>query len=200
LEPIETQRLLIRTFTLEDLATLHRLLDVELAHVDLGDQGAMSLDARRRYLEWNILSDEQFAALNQPPYGDRAVVLKTSGELVGSIGLVPALNQFEHLPGFAAESERLPTRFNTPEVGLYYAFFPAHQRQGYATEAAQALINYAFSQLNVKRLIAETNFDNQASIAVMRKLGMRIERNPEPEPPWLQVVGVIYNPAMESRY
>jgi hypothetical protein len=28
---------------------------------------------------------------------------------------------------------------------------------------------------------------------VMRKLGMRIERNPLPEPPWLQIVGVLDN-------
>ena len=197
MDPIETQRLLIRTFQLDDLGSLHRLLDVELAHVDLGDQGAMSLEARRRYLEWNILSAEQFAALHQPPYGDRAVVLKANGELVGSVGLVPALNQFERLPGFAAEVNHPWRGFTTPEVGLYYAIFPAHQRQGYAYEAAGALINYAFTRLGLKRLIAETNYDNLASIAVMRKLGMRIDRNPDPEPAWLQVVGVIYNPHLE---
>jgi len=43
----------------------------------------------------------------------------------------------------------------------------------------------------VHRLIATTTFDNVASIGVMRKLGMRIESNPRPEPAWLQIVGVL---------
>ncbi len=36
-----------------------------------------------------------------------------------------------------------------------------------------------------------TRHDNAASIGVMRKLGMRVERNVLPDPPWLQVVGII---------
>jgi RimJ/RimL family protein N-acetyltransferase len=44
------------------------------------------------------------------------------------------------------------------------------------------------------RIVATTHDDNDASIRVMRKLGMLIERNPYPDPPWLQVVGVLENP------
>ena len=72
---------------------------------------------------------------------------------------------------------------------------PAHQRQGYATEAAQAMCDYAFQELKLKRIIAITSYDNAASIGVMRKLGMRIGRNPFPDPPWLQVVGIRENPS-----
>ena len=43
----------------------------------------------------------------------------------------------------------------------------------------------------LRRVIAETDEVNAASIGVMRKLGMRIERNAIGEPPWLQVVGVL---------
>jgi len=38
-----------------------------------------------------------------------------------------------------------------------------------------------------------TTYDNVASMGVMRKLGMRVEKNPFLEPPWLQVVGVVEN-------
>lgn len=38
-----------------------------------------------------------------------------------------------------------------------------------------------------------TEYDNLASQAVMRKLGMRLERNPLLEPRWLQVVGILEN-------
>jgi hypothetical protein len=42
--------------------------------------------------------------------------------------------------------------------------------------------------------VATTEHANIASIGVMRKLGMRIERNSLSEPPWLQVVGVLEHP------
>ncbi len=42
-------------------------------------------------------------------------------------------------------------------------------------------------------MIATTEFNNVASQAVMRKLGMRLERNEYNQPPWLQVVGVLEN-------
>ena len=42
-------------------------------------------------------------------------------------------------------------------------------------------------------IIATTTDDNAASIAVMRKVGMVVERNPLPEPPWFQVVGILVN-------
>src|SRR4051812_1559936 len=45
-----------------------------------------------------------------------------------------------------------------------------------------------------RRIVAATEHDNLASIGVMRRLGMRIERNPDPEPHWFQTVGVLFNP------
>jgi len=53
------------------------------------------------------------------------------------------------------------------------------------------LINFAFQQLRVKRLIATTEYENIASIGVMRKLGMTVAKNPLSDPPWLQVVGIL---------
>jgi hypothetical protein len=40
-------------------------------------------------------------------------------------------------------------------------------------------------------VIATTEDDNSGSMGVIRKLGMRIERNPLKESPWIQVVGVL---------
>ena len=79
----------------------------------------------------------------------------------------------------------------TPEVGLYYAISPAHRRQGYATEAARALIDYAFQHLHLRRILATTESDTLPSHSVMRKLGMHIQPNPLPNPPWLQTVGLL---------
>lgn len=185
LRPLETARLLIRPFTRDDLDAVHHLLDGELADINFGTEGAKARAERERWLSWTLLGYEESAKLNQPPYGDRAVVLKQTGAVIGAIGLVPCIDAFGLLPGFA------PSRATSAEVGLFYAVSLAHQRQGYAAEAARALVDFAFRELGLGRLVAATEHDNAASIAVMRKLGMRIERNPFPEPPWLQVVGVL---------
>ena len=63
-----------------------------------------------------------------------------------------------------------------------------------ASEAAQALITYGFGPLNLARIVATTEYENLASIGVMRRLGMHIERNPLPDPFYFQVVGVIEHP------
>lgn len=182
---------MIRPFTRDDLDAVHQLLDVELADINFGTEGAKARAERERWLTWTLLGYEESAKLNQPPYSDRAVVRKQTGAVIGAIGLVPCIDAFGLLPGFAPSKSGPPSRATSAEVGLFYAISLAHQRQGYAVEAAQALVDFAFRELGLGRLVAATEHDNAASIAVMRKLGMRIERNPFPEPPWLQVVGVL---------
>ncbi|HEX9869322.1 MAG TPA: GNAT family N-acetyltransferase [Candidatus Tectomicrobia bacterium] len=190
---LSTRRLVVRPFITEDLDDVYRLFDVELADANFGMGNRGSLASRSEWLRWTVLNYEQLANLHQPPYGDRAVVLSSTAELVGSCGFVPCLNAFKQLPSLSGgDPLEGPGRYST-EFGLFYATFPAHQRKGYATEAAQAMINYAFGKLQLSRIVATTEFENTGSIAVMRKLGMRIERNPLAEPPWLQVVGILEN-------
>jgi RimJ/RimL family protein N-acetyltransferase len=124
------------------------------------------------------------------------LVLRTSGGVIGTVGFVPCQDAFEQVPELCGGQTM--SGFTTPEFGLYWAIDRAYQRQGYATEAAQAMVEYAFEKLHLKRIIATTEHENLASQAVMRKLGMHIVRNPSPEPPWLQVVGIIYHPRYPS--
>lgn len=186
---LETQRLVIRPLTLDDLDAVYQLLDVDLREADVGTEGALEREGRRRWLEWTVLNYQQLALQYQPPYGDRAVVLKERDELIGLCGYVPGFGPFAQIPALGGATPDGTTRF-TPEFGLYWAISPAHRRRGYAGEAAQALIDYGFAQLNLQRIIATTTYDNTASIGVMRRVGMQIERNPLPTPPWFQIVGV----------
>jgi RimJ/RimL family protein N-acetyltransferase len=199
--PLETARLLIRPFVLTDLDAIHQILDVESG--DCGDDAVRLMQAkhqRQQWLAWSVLNYSALANLHQPPYGDRAIVLRASGELIGACGFAPVMLPFAQLPAFrpigAAPAD--PAR-NTHEMGLYWEVSPRHQRRGYATEAATALIQYAFITLNLQRIVANTNYDNAASLGVMRKLGMAIQRNPLPEPPYLQIVGVLeYNSVLSG--
>ena len=189
--PLETERLLIRAFRLEDLDVIHHILDIELRTADFGSEQAKTREERERWLQWTVLSYDELARLYQPPYGDRAMVLKSTQQVIGACGFVPSLWPFGRLPSLRAISQDAFAHWYAPEFGLYYALSPAYQRPGYATEAAQALINYAFTQLHLKRIVATTTYENVASIGVMRKVGMRIEKNPSPDPPGFQVVGIL---------
>jgi RimJ/RimL family protein N-acetyltransferase len=189
---LETSWLIIRAFQADDLHAIHRILDLTLGDGSkIADEAA--LNERRSWLEWSRLSAEWLPKMFQPPYGDRAVVLKSSNAMIGAVGLVPCFDVFEQIPGLNRGEP--PSAFRVPEMGLFWAIDPDHQRQGYAAEAAQALIDFAFQQLRVKRLIATTEYDHTASIGVMRKLGMTIAKNPLRDPPWLQVVGILEQPA-----
>ena len=70
------------------------------------------------------------------------------GEPIGSVGL--------HLPG-------------EPELGYWIA--AEHQGHGYATEAARAVLDRAFTQLGVEKVSANAAVDNVASQRVLEKLG-----------------------------
>ncbi len=183
---IETAHLIIRRFALDDLPDIHRILNAAFS------EDAVTLDHREDWLRWTVMNDVQLERLHQPPYGDRAVVLKASNQLICSVGLVPAIIPAAQLPYF--NPTPTPNALHRPEVGLYYGFDPAYHRQGYGTEAVQGLVDFAFTQLRAERVIATTDYDNVGSQAVMRRLGMTIQRNPFPDPFWCQIVGILENP------
>lgn len=193
---LETSRLIIRPFIMSDLDAVHQILDHELKNADVGTEGSQTLTERKQWLEWLVLNYQQLSKLNQPPYGDRAIVLKESNELMGICGYVPCLDYFEQLCDFNDINEVEKPKHQslaTTELGLFYAISEKFQDLGFATEATFGMITYAFENLHVKRIIATTTYDNTASIQVMRKLGMQLKKNPFPIPSWLQVVGVLEN-------
>jgi RimJ/RimL family protein N-acetyltransferase len=177
---LETDRLIIRPFSANELDGVHKLFDEDI------DPPGWEREVRAEWLNWAAANPRGLELVGQPPYGDRAVALK-DGTLVGSVGLVPEVCALprEGLAGKAPYSQA--------EVGLYWAIAPAHRRQGYAVEAARTLIEHMFAVERLWRVIAQTSAENAASQGVMRRLGMRIFRIENPDPSWMQVVGVLEN-------
>jgi len=85
-----------------------------------------------------------------------AVRRKDTGELIGNCGLV----RREGLDG--------------PDLG--YALLPMHTGEGFAHEAAQAVIADAATRLRLGRLQAIVNPDNVASIGLLQKLGFEFDK------------------------
>lgn len=187
---LATERLLIRQLTLTDESTIHRILSLAFGHPEAMVDSAAQQE-RQRWLAWTVQNYDQLAQLHQPPYGERAIVLRATNELIGAVGYVPCLDFYSRLPSLIKETSR---DLMTTEFGLFWAIAPEHQGQGYASEAAQAMIDHAFHEFKLKRVIATTEYTNSASQGVMRKLGMRVEQNMYADPPWLQVVGILDNP------
>jgi RimJ/RimL family protein N-acetyltransferase len=84
-----------------------------------------------------------------------AVIERQSGQLVGHMAFHPWLGHATHEIGWAIRSDR--------------------QGRGYATEAARALMDFAFSTLRCHRMVATCQPQNVGSWRVMEKLGMRRE-------------------------
>lgn len=178
--PLETTRLIICELTMDDLVSINDILNRAFG-VEI------PLQERQRWLEWTVLGYEMFAMLEQPHYGERAVVLKETGVIIGAVGIVPYLDTFNKISAF----NRNPDDPATAEVGLFWTIDPAHQRKGYAPEAARAIIEHLFFHENIGRIIATTGFDNLASAKVMEKLGMKVQQLDEPQPPDQFIVGVL---------
>ena len=145
---MESERLLYRKFTGDDFSmVLDWLGNSENIQYRRGEP--RSEDQVRDYINWAISNAEAEECTNY----EYAVVLKTSHLLIGSATLM-------NLP-------------QEPEIGwtLHRNFW----RQGYGTEMGQALLRLGFDALNLRRMIAGCNAENQGSYKIMEAIGMRRE-------------------------
>ncbi|MDX6505679.1 MAG: [ribosomal protein S5]-alanine N-acetyltransferase [Gaiellaceae bacterium] len=108
----------------------------------------------RRFLGFRLRQAREDEA--QAPWLVRAIVLH--GEMIGHIG-------FHGSPGRNARKDQ-----DAIEVG--YTIFPEHRRQGYATEAVVAMLDWGRTQ-GIDRFIASVGPGNEPSLAIVRRLGFR---------------------------
>ncbi|WP_392959015.1 GNAT family N-acetyltransferase [Streptomyces sp. LN245] len=151
---IRTPRLLLRRWYDDDLAPMADInADPEVMRW-IGDGSVRDLDATAEEIErWEEEWDEE-------GFGVFAVELLASGELAGVAGLsVP-----EYLPEVMPAVE-ISWRFGSPFWG-----------QGYASEAAHATLEFALQDRGLDRVISVDRISNEASLNVVRKLGMKPER------------------------
>jgi [ribosomal protein S5]-alanine N-acetyltransferase len=190
--PLVTDRLVIRQLEPADLAPTYRLLDLDEA--DLAGEPPPPIEHRRDWLQRSIAATELLASLTQPPYTDRAITLREGRALIGICGLNSTLLPSGRFAAMQALGVPPDPRPFYAEVGLFWHLALGSRGQGFATEAGAALIDFAFTTMRLQRVVATTEYANTASQAVMRRLGMTIERNPQPDPHWLQIVATIGNP------
>jgi len=177
-EPIETERLIIRSFVMQDLAAIHPLVFADPQVAWLNGKAATRAQTRQWLGEHVRDAGRSF--------GSFAIVRKEDQALVGLVALEPYLADFVRFP------DDPHPRFNSIEVELGYALGPAYWGNGYVTEAGLAMIDYAFSRLRLSRIVNSVRSANIRSINVMKRLGFRVVPNAHPR--WSsEVLGILDN-------
>lgn len=145
---IRTARLALREVDEGDAGFVVELLNQPDFLRYIGDRGVRDLEQARGYLRSGPI-----ASYARHGHGLYAVQKQVGGALVGMCGLL--------------RREELPA----PDLGV--AFLPAHYGQGYAGEAAGAVLAHARQALGIDRVLAIVAPDNTRCIALLRRLGLR---------------------------
>lgn len=144
---IETERLLLRTYTIEDLKTVYILItDPDVTRFFPKDYSVKKADVLaslpKRMEKWRTQG-----------FGQLGVFDKKSKKLIGYVGL-----QFLD---------------RTSEVEIYYGFFKDFWGKGIATEAAKAMLRFGFEEVRLEKIVGVTRPENFASQKVLTRLGFR---------------------------
>jgi RimJ/RimL family protein N-acetyltransferase len=146
LRELLTTRLRLRPCTTDDTGLVHDLWTNEHVRRFLFDERVISADEARSFVEASLASFERQG------YGLWLVFALDGDRLVGFAGLL---------------------RTDGDAPNLIYGIHPVHGGQGYATEAASAVLDYALGGLALPLVKADVDEPNVSSTRVLEKLGMR---------------------------
>jgi RimJ/RimL family protein N-acetyltransferase len=148
---IETERLVLRRLAVDDAEFIVELLNQPSFLRYIGDKEVRNNADAVRYIQ-----DGPLASYERFGFGLYLVELKETGVPIGICGLLK--------------------RDSLPDVDVGFAFLPSYWSQGYAFEAAAAVMTYGRDVLGLRRIVAITSPDNEGSIRLLEKLGLRFER------------------------
>jgi RimJ/RimL family protein N-acetyltransferase len=148
---LETARLRLRPLGVDDASFIRQLVNEPSFIRYIGDRGVRTDEDARRYIR-----DGPMASYASHGFGLYLVELKDRGTPAGICGLLK--------------------RDTLEDVDVGFAFLPEFWSQGYAVEAATAVLADA-RRRGFNRILAITSPDNIASIRLLGKLGFRLERS-----------------------
>jgi RimJ/RimL family protein N-acetyltransferase len=148
---LETERLRLREFTPEDASFIIELVNSPGWLKYIGDRNIKTTDQARAYLE-----NGPIKSYHDNGFGLWMAENKVINTPIGMCGILKR-ETLEH-----------------PDLG--FAFLPEYMGKGYAFEAATATLTFAKEKLNVQTLCAITVPDNQNSIRLLEKVGMKFNR------------------------
>lgn len=148
---LETERLLIREFVSDDSKFILELVNTPDWIQFIGDRNIRTQGVAEEYIQENLQK-----SYTKNGFGLWLMELKETKIPIGMCGLVK--------------------RDSLEDVDIGFALLPAYQRKGYTFEAAEAILIYAHEMLEIPKIVAITDPKNVASIALLQKLGMQLEK------------------------
>jgi RimJ/RimL family protein N-acetyltransferase len=147
---LETERLVLRRLSSANSEFILELLNQPSFLRYIGDKAVRNTDDAINYIQTGpVASYERFG------FGLYLVELKDTAVPIGMCGLLK--------------------RDSLPDVDVGFAFLRAYWSRGYAFEAAAAVMNYGREVLGLRRIVAITSLDNEASMRLLGKLGLKLE-------------------------
>ena len=150
---LETERLLLRKFTPDDLPRLVEIRSAPEVYQYLGGLKLQNPQAIEKRLKDYIESYDRYG------FGACAMIWKETGEMFGWSGLM------------------MLEDYNEIEVG--YGMSKEFWRRGIGLECARAWLEFGFEKKNLERIVALAEPENTGSWRIMEKLGMRYEKTVE---------------------
>ena len=147
---VETERLTLRRLELGDAEFILGLLNDPSFLRFIGDKGVRTLDDAREYI-----SNGPVASYERFGFGLYLTERKEDRVPIGICGLLK--------------------RESLKDVDMGFAFLPQFWSKGYAFESASAVMAYGRNVLGLTRIVAVTSPDNDASIRLLSKLGLKFE-------------------------
>jgi len=147
---LQTERLALRRLSPDDAEFILDLLNQPSFLRYIGDKGVRNNEEAINYIQTGPV-----ASYEQHGFGLYLVQLKETGASIGICGLLK--------------------RDTLPDVDIGFAFLPAYWSRGYALESAEAVMKYGQEKFGLQRIVAITSLDNESSIKLLEKLGMKFE-------------------------
>lgn len=188
LTSLQTERLMLRPIDMDHVDALHRIIyaDPDVASFYAGE--VQTLEETRDIVKHSAWLNRHSGTQG---WGSWAILRKEDAGLIGRINLGrPDRTYYTVL-----EVER-DSPFVLLDTEIGYAVGRAYWGRGYASEAARAVIDYAFRTLHIPRIVTPSDADNEPSQKLLKRLGFRMQRNVHPE--YEGVAGVLQNPAFSG--
>ena len=145
---LETERLRLREFTVDDTKFIIELLNNPGWMKFIGDKNVRTEDEAALYLQNGPLKSYE-----QNGFGRSMVETKNNQAAIGMCGIIKRGNM------------------ENPDIG--FAFLPRFYGKGYAFEIASATLSYAIQELGIPKVAAITLPGNLRSIMLLEKMGFK---------------------------
>ncbi|MFA8341464.1 MAG: GNAT family N-acetyltransferase [Rhodothermaceae bacterium] len=148
---LETVRTRLRHIKSTDAEFIFNLYNDKQFVKNIGYRGINSFQKAEEYIIENIQGSYKTNG-----FGIYGVEMKDSGKLAGICGLV--------------------NRPHLDDIDLGYAFMPKYRGKGLALETAKSMKEYAINVLEIEKIVAIVDPNNEPSINLLKKIGMSFEK------------------------